>query len=155
MAARAAQEAEILTPDAARAFVAAHGIVCEAARHDVIPNLVDAIAGAPVRGSWWSHPRSKVIFALTRAVRAAPNVLVCRLVAGKITYVHERLWPALAAAAQGTSDERLDRLHESHTAGGRHVVESFAFPDWLPRELRRGVGAVDAASVERLRVLLR
>jgi hypothetical protein len=30
-----------------------------------------------------------------RASFAAADVLVCRLVAGKITYVHRRLWPAV------------------------------------------------------------
>lgn len=153
MAARAAQEAAILTPEAALAFVARHGIVCEAARHGAIPNLVDAIAGAPVRGNWWSHPRAKRIFALTRAVRADAAVLVCRLAAGKVTYVHARLWPALAAAVGERPCARLDRLHEVHAANGRHVVESIAYPTWLQRQTS-GYGPDDSESVQRIRELL-
>jgi hypothetical protein len=48
-------------------------------------------AGAPIRGSWWKHPDSKMIFRATRLVRSSEHVLVCRLVEGKVTYVDSRL----------------------------------------------------------------
>ena len=132
MATRATQKTEILTPQKALAFIERHGIVCEAVRRAAIPSLVDAIAGEAVRGNWWSHPRSKQIFAITRAVRAAPQVLVCRLVDGKITFVHERLWPALVRAAECLPRTRLARVQERHSAAGKHIVEEARFPDWVP-----------------------
>ena len=135
MAARAPQAAAILTPQQALAFVRRHGIVGEAARHTTIPALVDAIAGEHVRGNWWSHPKSRLIFALTRCVRAAPDVLVCRLAGGKITFIHKRLWPALIGAADRLPRARLARIHETHTKTGRHIVEETPFPEWVPDRL--------------------
>lgn len=132
MATRTAQAAEVLTPQQALAFIERHGIVCEAARRDGIPSLVDAIAGEAVHGNWWSHPKARVIFALTRAVRDAPGVLVCRLVDGKITLVHERLWPALVRVADAFPTRRLSRTREVHSVTGKHIVEETPFPAWVP-----------------------
>lgn len=70
----------------ALAFVERHGIVLQAARGPV-PNLAEAIAGGPVRGSWWGHPKAKEIFSATEAICESPNVLVCKLIGGKITYI--------------------------------------------------------------------
>ena len=135
MAARTAQEAEVLTPQQALAFSERHGIVCEAARRDGIPSLVDAIAGEVVRGNWWSHPRARVIFTLTRTMRDAPAVLVCRLVDGKITFVHERLWPSLVRVADEFPTRRLSRIREVHSATGKHIVEETPFPAWVPAKV--------------------
>jgi hypothetical protein len=78
----------------ALAFVEDHGIVLQAARGPV-PNLAETIAGDPIQGSWWGHPKGKEIFRAAEAICESPNVLVCKLIGGKITYVHRRLWPAL------------------------------------------------------------
>ena len=77
----------------ALAFVERHGIVLQAARGP-LPNLAEAIAGGTIRGSWWGHPKGKEILRAAKTIGASPNVLVCKLVEGKITYVHRRLWPA-------------------------------------------------------------
>jgi hypothetical protein len=135
VATRATQEAEVLTPEQALAFVERRGIVCEAARRGVIPSLVDAIAGEAVRGNWWSHPRSREIFTLTRVVRDAPQVLVCRLVDGRITFVHERLWPALVRAAEWLPHGRIARVHERHSATGKHIIGEMSFPAWVPAQV--------------------
>ena len=58
-----------MTSRQALAFVRQHGVVLEAA-FGPVPSLAEVIAGGPVRGSWWSHPKSHEIFAVTRAVRA-------------------------------------------------------------------------------------
>ncbi len=79
-------------------FIRKHGIVLESARGPV-PSLAEVVAGAPVGGTWWSHVKSNEIFGVTRAVRDSDDVLVCRLIQGKITFVHRRLWPALVRAA--------------------------------------------------------
>ncbi len=142
MATRTAQETEVLTPAQALAVIERHGIVCEAVRRVGIPSLVDAIAGETVLGNWWSHPLSRTIFTLTRAVRAAPQVLVCRLVDGKITFVHERLWRALADTAALFPRKHLARLHETHTGRGRHEVTETPYPDWLPAR-RASAATVD------------
>jgi hypothetical protein len=82
----------------ALAFVERHGIVLQAARGS-LPNLAETIAGGAIRGSWWGHPKGKEIFHAVKTIGASPNVLVCKLAEGKITYVHRRLWPALIKLA--------------------------------------------------------
>ena len=123
-------------------FVRVHGIVLESAVGPV-PSLAAAIAGGPIHGSWWAHVRGREIFALTRAVRDSSDVLVCRLVEGKITYVHRRLWPALIRASKRFPLEHLARVHETHTASGRHVSEDVAFPNWVSRELSAEASQLD------------
>ena len=83
---------------AALSFVRRQGIVLESG-HGPVPNLAETVVGTPIRGSWWGHAKGKEIFWLTRAVRNSNQVLVCRLLRGKITYVHRRLWPALVRLA--------------------------------------------------------
>jgi hypothetical protein len=123
-----------VTPRQAIAFVRKHGVVLEAAAGPV-PSFAEAVVGAPVRGNWWAHPRSHEIFELTRAVRDCEDVLVCRLVAGKISYVHRRLWPALIRAAARFPRKRLAQVHELHGASGRHVTEEVDFPKWVPDDV--------------------
>jgi hypothetical protein len=120
-----------MTPRQALAFIRKHGVVLEAAQGPV-PSLVEAIAEERVHGSWWSHPKSQEIFVLTRAIRDSDDVLVCRLINGKITFVHRRLWPALVRAANRLPSDRLSKLHEVHGSSGRHVIKQVPFPDWVP-----------------------
>jgi len=119
-----------MTPAEALAFVTAHGVVLEAGKGPVA-SLAEAVAGAPIHGSWWVHPQGRQIFAVTRAVRDCPDVLVCRLVGGKITYVHRRLWPALVRVANRFPVADLAQIHEVHTASGKHVIKEAPFPDWV------------------------
>ena len=123
-----------MTPAEALAFVDTHGVVLESGAGRV-PSLAHAIAGGAIRGSWWAHARSHEIFALTRAVRDNPDVLVCRLVGGKITYVHRRLWPALVRLADRFPHECMAQVHEEHTASGRHVRRDVPFPGWVSPEI--------------------
>lgn len=64
-----------------------------------LPSVAGLVAGAPVRGSWWAHPRSQAIFAVALRLEDHPDVLMAKLVAGKVTFVHRDLWPALLAVA--------------------------------------------------------
>ncbi|HZL99335.1 MAG TPA: hypothetical protein VFD43_03695, partial [Planctomycetota bacterium] len=140
-----------MRPKQALAFVREHGLVLESGRgrpasrgRPALPSLAEAIAGAPIRGSWWAHPESHAIFRLLGAVRGSEDVLACRLVDGKVTLVHRRLWPALVAAAPRLAAGRLAAIRERHTPGGRHVVESTPFPRWVPAGIRAAARALDA-----------
>jgi len=108
-----------------------HGVVLEAAKGPV-PNLAEMVAGERIRGNWWGHPQGHQIFLLTRSIREMKDVLVCRLVEGKITYVHRRLWPALARLADHFEKERLAAIREVHTVMGKHRVQATNFSDWVP-----------------------
>ena len=156
MATRTAQKTEILNPAQALEFIERHGVVAESVQRGAIPSLAAAIAGEPIRGNWWSHPRAKEIFAITRAVRDAPQILVCRIVDGKIAYVHERLWPALVRLADRFPQERLARVHEAHTADGKHVLDETPFPDWAPPKIiGAGKRTAQADAIAQLQMLLR
>src|ERR1700736_2703809 len=121
-------------PAEALAFVCTHGLVLESGAGPV-PSLAAEIAGEPIHGSWWAHARGREIFAVTRAIRDSPDVLVCRLVDGKITYVHCRLWPALVRLSERFPNTHLAQIREVHTASGKHVVEESRFPAWVSPEV--------------------
>lgn len=125
-----------MTAAQALAFVRKHGIVLESARGPV-PSLAEEVAGEPIRGSWWSHPKGNEIFLLSRAIREAPEVLVCRLVGGKVTYVHRNLWPALVLLAERFPRKTLAAIKEVHTPAGKHKIVVTPFPDWVPKDVQR------------------
>ena len=131
-----------MTSAEALAFVNAHGVVLESGTGPV-PALVAAIAGEPIRGSWWAHPRGREIFAITRTIRDCPDVLVCRLIDGKITYAHRRLWPALVRLAERFPRSNLAQIREVHTASGKHEVEETRFPAWVSREVAARASDLD------------
>ena len=132
----------------ALAFVERHGIVLESARHATLPSIAQAIAGRPIRGSWWAHAQGREIFAVTRAMRGAAQILTCRIVDDHISFVHERLWPALARLAERFTPARIARLQEVHTARGRHRVEEVAFPLWLPVHSAAEAGQLEVAEAQ-------
>jgi hypothetical protein len=101
-----------------------------------VPSLAEAIAGGAIRGSWWSHPCSHEIFELTQGIRHREDVLVCRIVDGKITFVHRRLWPALVCVAKRLPKKRLAQVREVHSDSGRHVVKEIAYPRWVPKDVK-------------------
>ena len=139
-----------MTVTDALGFVERHGVVLESARHAKIPSLAEAIAGEPIRGSWWSNANGKAIFRLTRAVRESDDVLVCRLIEGKVSFAHARVWPALVRLADRFERTRLARIREVHSASGAHRVENVAFPRWVPEETAaaaKRLGESDARSV--------
>ena len=131
----------------ALAFVERHGVVLHAARGP-LPNLAEAIAGDPVRGSWWSHPKGKEIFRAAEAICESPNVLVCKLIGGKITYVHRRLWPALVKLASRFREEQLAKVWDEHTASGNHQSRRERFPIWVPSEVMKEAKALSVAEAE-------
>ena len=123
-----------MTPEQALDFVRAHGVVLASGKGPV-PRLAEVIVGGPIKGSWWAHPQSRNIFRIFKALDESSEVLVCRLVGGKITFVHRRLWPALVRAASHFSAQQLERAGQQHTVLGYHVACNLAFPDWVPQEV--------------------
>lgn len=138
-----------MTRQAARLFVKRHGVVLEGARGPV-PNFAEAVAGESIRGSWWGHRRGHEIFSLTRAIRDWPEVVVCRVVGGKITYVHRRLWPAVVRLASRFGPDRLAALREVHTRSGRHELRLVAYPRWVPSDVRKAADRLSEADAARM-----
>lgn len=125
----------------ALAFVAANGVVLASAKGPA-PRLIEVIAGEPIRGNWWSHPRVNEIYNILAAVQDADDILVCKLLDGKVTLVHRCLWPALVRLATRLAPERIAQAKEEHTAGGRHVARSIPFPRWVPASVLREAEAL-------------
>jgi hypothetical protein len=124
------------TPFDAVGFIARHGVVLASAKGPV-PNLAEAVVGAPIRGSWWSHKRGSEIFQALEAVSDSPDVLCFRLVAGKITFVHRRLWAALVRLENEIGKESLTAIGQEHTATGAHRNVHTPFPRWVPAEVMK------------------
>lgn len=134
------------TASGALAFVRKHGVVLVSAK-GAAPRLTEAILGAAINGSWWAHPQSRHIYAILQAVTESGQVLVCRLIDGKVTLVHRRLWPALVRLAERFAPERLAQVTQEHTAAGSHVNREVPFPQWVPPdvlELAKAIGEKEA-----------
>lgn len=130
-----------MTAGEALAFVEERGVVLVSAKGPV-PRLTEAIAGEPIKGSWWGHSKSHRIFAILEVVTESEEVLVCRLVKGKITLVHRRLWPALVRLAARFPPDRISKVRQEHTASGRHVNKEVAFPRWVPVEVMKQASSI-------------
>ena len=125
----------ITTPRQALKLVQTHGIVTMTLG-STRKSLVEAIAG-PVKGSWWGHPKGQVIFRLAESLHDSPDVLSLKLVAGKVTFVHRSLWPALARVVTDIDWRRAAAYPLSPDAGRLlRVVE------------RRGVLRLDEAGLK-------
>ena len=131
-----------VTAEEALAFVRQHGVVLASAKGSA-PRLTEAIVGEDIKGSWWAHPESHRIYSILGAVTDSDQVLVCRLIDGKITLVHRRLWPYLVRLARRFEPEQLAQVREEHTPSGRHASRVVPFPQWVPREVSAQAKAID------------
>jgi hypothetical protein len=101
-----------------------------------LPSVVEFIVGAPVHGSWWGHPRGGGIYNLLQDLADDPDIMVVKLVRGKVTFVHRSLWPALRAMGTSRQPWQMDRLSDD----ARDLLE-------LVRE--RGTVRADLLAAER------
>jgi hypothetical protein len=138
-----------VTPKQGLAFVKRHGIVLQAGRGPA-PSLAEAIAGGPIQGSWWAHAKGQEIFRVAEAVSASADVLVCKLIDGKVTYVHRRLWPALVRLSSRFPKARMAKAWNEHTAGGAHRSRLVPYPQWVPPEVRKEAASLSIEEAERL-----
>jgi hypothetical protein len=118
----------------ALACVREHGVVLASAK-GAVPRLTEMILGEPITGNWWTHPKSRSIYRVLEAVSESDEVLACRLVDGKITLVHRRLWPALVRLAGRFAPRQLAQVRNEHTPSGRHVSREVPFPGWVPVDI--------------------
>jgi hypothetical protein len=125
-------------------FVEQHGIVLASAKGPV-PSLAEAIAGGPIRGSWWVHKKRGAIFDAINAVADSSDVLCFRLVDRKLTFVHRRLWPALIRLADELGRDRLAAIKQEHTNTGAHRNVSTPYPKWVPLKIQTAAKALSTA----------
>jgi hypothetical protein len=90
-------------PDVARknavelvfAVLTRHGMLLK--QDKSIPNVVGIVTGESLRTSWWSHPKSHLIFSVLTRLADDPRIQFVKLLDNKDTLVHSSLWPALLA----------------------------------------------------------
>jgi hypothetical protein len=113
-------------------FVEKHGIVLASAKGPV-PNVAEAVAGESIVGSWWAHKKGKAIFAALSEIDDSPDVRCFKLVDGKVTFVHRKVWPALVRLGnEGViSLQQLSSVQQEHMPTGEHRNIVTPFPEWV------------------------
>ena len=79
-----------------------------------LPSVCGIITGEAMKGSWWSHPMAQTIFQVNERLDDQADVIIVKLLAGKVTFVQRQFWPALLAVA--TSKEPWQMLNLPDTA---------------------------------------
>lgn len=120
-----------------------------------LPSVAGLVARAPLRGSWWAHPQSHEIFGVASRLGSRPDVLMPRLIGGKVTFLHKKLWPALLAVGRAREPWQLEGLTE-RTQGLRERVENEGVlrTDELTRETGERAKSLGEAARELERRLL-
>jgi hypothetical protein len=95
-----------------RAAIEQHGIL--PAHDPTIPSITNLVAGRPIRGSWWGDPAGRQIYLVLNAL--AEEVAWPKLLEGKVTLVHRRLWGALASVGEQDADWQHAGLGEVERA---------------------------------------
>ena len=79
-------------------------------RDRVHPSFTAIAAGEPIAGSWWGHARGHDIYEALHRFHEGSGALSAKLVNGKVTYMHRRLWPELLALARANVARRREGL---------------------------------------------
>jgi len=93
-----------------------HGVLLKS--DPKLPSVVALVAGGPVKGSWWAHPDAHLMYRTIVSLSEHPDVLLLKLIAGKDTFVHRRLWPEIFAIA--TAEEPWQWMGLSKEARALH-----------------------------------
>jgi hypothetical protein len=80
------------------------------------PSVTGFVAGDVGGRSWWAHPQAKQMYGLSCSLRDHPDVLMVKLVSGKVTAIHRPLWPAILAIGTGREPWQMDWLSKEARA---------------------------------------
>ena len=78
-----------------------------------LPSVTTLIAREPMKGSWWSHPMAQIIFQVNERLEDHPDLVITKLLARKVTFVHRKLWPELLAIAASKEPWQMRNLTDS------------------------------------------
>jgi hypothetical protein len=62
-----------------------------------LPSVVSLVAGKAIGGSWWGHPSGAAIYREINKLADRSDVVVMKLLNGKVTFVLDKLWPHVYA----------------------------------------------------------
>jgi hypothetical protein len=92
------------------AALAANGLLLT--QDKALLNVVGILTGESLRASWWSHPKSHLIFFVLSELADHPDVLFTKLLYRKDTLVHRTLWPAALAVGSARDEWQMHGLSE-------------------------------------------
>jgi len=78
-----------------------------------LPSVAGLIAGEPVSGSWWSHASGQKIFVTLGQFADHRDVMFTKLISGKVTLVHRKLWPEVFAIGTARAPWQMKGLSTS------------------------------------------
>lgn len=97
------------------------GVLLETDRR--FPSITGIMVREAIKGSWWSHPMANEIYLLSQRLIHHPDTIFLKLLSGKATYVHRRLWPELIAIATAHEPWQLGGLSASARSMLKNVEE--------------------------------
>ena len=119
-----------------KSFIKKHGVVLGSANGPV-PKLTDFIAEETINGSWWGHAKGHEIFNIFNTMQDDLDLLMCRLINGKITVIHKRVWPAIVRLSSEIDKKHIAKVIQEHTASGKHIRKDIPYPKWVPEDVFR------------------
>ncbi len=112
-----------------------------------LPNVCGIITGQTMKGSWWSHPQAHAIFAINELLADHADVLLTKLISGKVTFVHRQLWRQIYAIGVSREEWQLKGL----SAAARLLLRKVDTVGSLPaHELGPSFGVKPGATVREL-----
>jgi hypothetical protein len=97
------------------------GVLLETDR--AFPSITGIMVREPIKGSWWAHPMANEIYMLSQRLIHHPDTIFLKLLSGKTTFVHRRLWPELIAIGTAQEPWQLDALPTSAKSMLKKVEE--------------------------------
>lgn len=132
-----------------------YGLLLE---HDKeLPSVTSLVAGEPISGSWWGHKLGHFIYDLLGKLEERSGGLATKIIDGKVTWVHRRLWPAFLAVAEDPDPARRKGLSAEALALMACVERNGpvrADADVMPAALSRGREMQKAIRALEARLLL-
>jgi hypothetical protein len=132
-------------------LVEKHGVMLASAR-GAVPNVAEVVAGAPIIGGWWAHPKGKAIFAALSEIDDSDDIRCFKLIDGKITFAHRRVWPALVRLARdgAVATDRLAAVQQEHLPTGEHRNFVTPFPEWVDDTTAKAADNLTLAAAKQL-----
>lgn len=73
-------------------------------------DLTYLITKERIRGSWWSHKLAHTIFGVAEMLDDHPDVMITKLVSGKVTFVHRELWNRIYSIGVAREEWQVKKL---------------------------------------------
>jgi hypothetical protein len=75
-----------------------------------MPSVTVTVTGKELKGSWWASKDAQTIFEVGEMLADHPDVLVMKLIAGKVTFVHRSLWKRVYSIGVAREDWQIKTL---------------------------------------------